>query len=57
MELRISRTWREELACSISEVRFGGDNPMKRVSSDTLQYRESAFSDWKDVEIVEDEGK
>lgn len=54
MKLRIYRTWNWELACSPFEVRYGGDNPMKLVSTDVLQYL--AEDDiWRTVEVVEEE--
>jgi hypothetical protein len=54
MKLRVYRTWHWELNCSPLEVRYGGENPMKLVSSDTLQYLDEDDV-WKDVEVVEEE--
>jgi len=56
MKLRIFRTYTWELACSRTEVRFGGPNPMKLVAHDTLQFNNCVGcyeSDWENVEIVE----
>lgn len=53
MRLRIYRTWSWVLNCSPYEVRYGGDNPMKLVSSDVLQYFDG--EEWRDVEVVEEE--
>lgn len=51
-ELRIYRTFEWELDIPVSEVRFGGRNPMKLVATDTLQYR-NFNGDWVPVQIVE----
>ena len=62
MNLRIYRTFTWELACSPSEVRYGGDNPMQLVSHDELQYFDACGSAqppndsmWHPVKIVEAE--
>lgn len=63
LKLRIFRSWTWELACSPMEVRYGGQNPMRMVSHDELQYfhpteyKLGMVSDgeWRPVEIVEGE--
>lgn len=55
MKLRIVRKGSWELACSPSEVRMGGVNPVKLVYVDQLQYygeNEEGVVGWHPVEVV-----
>jgi hypothetical protein len=54
MNLRIHRTWHWELACSRSEISYGGDNPVHLVATDELQQMD-AQGNWIPVEVVEAE--
>ena len=57
MMLRIYRTWSWKLAIPMSEVRYGGSNPMRLVPCDELQFGSYVPGTeeivWAPVEIVE----
>ena len=56
--LRIYRTFTWELDVSLSQARIGGENPMKLVAHDTLQFLErdaQGRQTWANVTIEEEE--
>ena len=57
MQLRIFRRFTWEIDCPMSEIRFGGRNPMKLVAHDELQFNRGGndWPKWETVPIVEDE--
>lgn len=54
MKLRIHRSWEWKCTLPLSEIRFGGDNPLSLVPTDTFEYLDTETSEWKPIETFED---
>jgi len=57
MRVRIHRTWEWKCLVPLSEMMFGGDNPLTLVPTDTLEYCVASYGNlyvWEPIPLVED---
>ena len=54
MKIRIRRSYDWKCTLPLSEIRFGGDNPLTLVAKDNLEFFNEDADEWQPIPIVED---